>query len=162
VEPVELIVMAYPEKGQASQALDDLKALEKGRLVRLVDAAAVEKDQTGKARLIETQDVDAKKGALAGAILGGLLGLLEGPVGVVVGAAAGAATGGMAARKVDMGFSDEFLKQVKGALQPGSSLILALVEETWAERVVEELGKREGKLIRHAVKSEIIIQLTEQ
>jgi uncharacterized membrane protein len=162
MEPVELIVKAYAEQGQASQALDDLKALAREHAIRLVDAAVVEKDQAGKTRLIETQDVNAKKGALAGAIVGGLLGLLEGPVGVVVGAAAGAATGGMAARKVDMGFSDEFLKQVEAAQQPGTSLILALVEETWAERVVVQLEQGGGKLIRHAVKSEVIQQLSVQ
>jgi len=137
MEPVELIVVVYTEQGQASRALKDLLALAKRREIRLVDAAVIEKDQAGKTRLKETQDVDAKKGATIGAILGGLLGLLEGPAGVIVGAAAGAATGGAAARKVDMGFSDEFLKQVKGGLKPESSLILVLVEETWAERVVK-------------------------
>jgi uncharacterized membrane protein len=161
MEPVELIVVLYGEQGQATQALKDLLSLAKRREIRLVDAAVMEKDRAGKTWLKETQDLDAKKGATIGAILGGLLGLLEGPAGVIVGAAAGAAAGGVAARKVDMGFSDEFLNQVKGGLQPDSSLILALVEETWVERVVATLETQGGKLIRHAVKSEIVSQLTE-
>ena len=70
MEPVELIVVVYTEQGQASRALKDLLALAKRREIRLVDAAVIEKDQAGKTRLKETQDVDAKKGATIGAILG--------------------------------------------------------------------------------------------
>jgi len=125
----------------------------------LVNAAVMTKDEKGKVTLKETQDVDAKHGALFGAVAGGLIGLLGGPAGVIVGAAAGAATGGVAANKIDMGFPDDTLKELQGTLTPGSSAILALIQHEWVDRVVEELDKFGASLFRQALKEELAAQL---
>ena len=127
----------------------------------LVNAAVMVKDEKGKVKMRETQDVDSKRGAIFGAIAGGLIGLLGGPAGVIVGAAAGAATGGLAANQIDMGFPDDTLKELQGVLTPGSSAILALIQHEWVDRVVEELEKHGASLFREALKEEIAAQLDE-
>jgi len=160
MESIELILAVFPEPGRATRVLNNLKRLEKNDSLRLYSAAALIKGKGGKIRIEDPQDLGARRGALFGAIVGGLVGLLGGPAGVLVGAAAGAATGGVVASKIDLGFSQDFLDQLGKSLKYGSSAVLALVEEPWNELLVKELEQEEGKLFRHALKSEILEQLT--
>ena len=162
IGPVELIIAAFQDEEKAKEALKNLKQLAKEDVINLVNAAVMTKDEKGKVSLKETQDVDAKRGALFGAIAGGLIGLIGGPAGVIVGAAAGAATGGVAANRIDMGFPDETLKELQETLTPGSSAILALIQHEWVDRVVEELDKFGAALFRQALKEEITSQLSEE
>ncbi|MBN1147319.1 MAG: DUF1269 domain-containing protein [Anaerolineales bacterium] len=161
MDAVELMLAVFEEEGRVEKVLRDLKRLEKDRTLRLFDAAMLVKDRNGIVRLKETRDVGAGRGALFGAIAGGLVGLLGGPAGVIVGAAAGAAAGGVTASKIDLGFSNQFLDEIKTHLQPGSSALLALVEQEWAERLAQELQRYPGQLFRHALKAEIVKQLIE-
>lgn len=157
--PVSLLVYAYNEYDKADKVLKALKELDKTGVIAVLNAAVLAMDKDGKVKLRETQDVDAKRGAIFGAIAGGLVGLLGGPAGVIVGAAAGAATGGVAAHKIDMGFSDEYLQDIQQSLKPGSSAIIALVEHEWVEKVIRELEEHEGQLFRQALKADIAAQL---
>jgi len=157
---VELIVLTFNEEGKANEVLQALKQLDKEGVIKVLDAAVLIKDQDGKAFLRETEDVDAKHGALFGAIAGGLIGLLGGPAGAIVGAAAGAATGGVAAHGIDMGFPDETLKDLQRGLQPGSSAIIALVEHKWVEKVIKALAEFGGRLFRQMLTDAIVDHLT--
>ena len=157
--PISLVVYAYNEESKAEEVLKALKELQKRKVFTVLNAAVLVMDKDGKAKLRETEDVNARRGALFGAIAGGLVGLLGGPAGVIVGAAAGAATGGVAAHKLDMGFSDEYLKEFQESLSPGSSALIALVEHEWVERVIAELKEHEGTLFRKALKADIAAQL---
>jgi uncharacterized membrane protein len=160
MEPVELIVAVFEESVGANGALKDLKALESERRIKIFNAAVLVKDESGKAHLRETSDLDARQGAVLGAATGGLVGLLAGPLGVLVGAAVGAATGSVAAGQIDQGFSNDFLKEVQESIKPGNSALLLLVEEPWNERIASELGQRSGRMFRHAVKSEIASRIS--
>jgi uncharacterized membrane protein len=156
---IELIVMAFEEVDKAYEALEFLKGLEKRVSIgKIRNAAVLVKDEDGEVTLTETQDIDPKHGAIFGAITGGLIGLVGGPVGVVVGSAAGAATGRTAARKIDMGFSDKYLKELKNHLKPGSSALIAIVEHEWRETVASELDRFGGRLFRQGLTDEIIDQ----
>jgi uncharacterized membrane protein len=157
--PVTLVVDAFMDKDKADEALKDLRRLERQGIFRVLNAAVIERDEAGNTKLRETEDVGAARGALFGAVAGGLVGLLGGPAGAIVGAAAGATTGAVAARQIDMGFSDDYLKELQESLEPGSSAIIALVEHEWVERVIEALAKFEGKLFQKALKAEIAEQL---
>ncbi|MEE8389364.1 MAG: DUF1269 domain-containing protein [Anaerolineae bacterium] len=157
--PISLLVYAYNEQDKAAQVLKALEELDKTGIIAVLNAAVLSMDKDGKVKWRETEDVDAKRGAIFGAIAGGLVGLLGGPAGVIVGAAAGAATGGVAAHKIDMGFSDEYLKEIQSSLKPDSSAIIALVEHEWVEKVIQELEEFEGQLFRQALKADIAAQL---
>jgi uncharacterized membrane protein len=161
IGPVELIVAAFNDDKKAAEVLKQLRSLEKENVILLVNAAIMTKDEKGKVSIKETDDVGAGKGALFGAIAGGLVGLLGGPAGVIIGAAAGAATGGVAASKIDMGFPDDTLKELRDTLKPDSSAILALIQHQWVDRVVDELDKYGATLFRQALKDEVVSQLSE-
>lgn len=154
---VELIVVVFDKADKAAQALEDVRALERSRVIRVTNAAVLA-NEDGKVSIKEAEDVDAKHGALFGAITGGLLGLSAGPAGVIVGAAAGAATGGLAAQGIDMGFPNADLDDLRDALQPNSSALVLLIENRWVEKVAEDLAYLEGKLYRHALKAEVVAQ----
>ncbi|MGD1993272.1 MAG: DUF1269 domain-containing protein [Anaerolineae bacterium] len=159
--PVDLLVYAFNEQGKADQVLKNLRQLDRQGVIDILNAAVLVRNEKGKARIKETEDVAAGRGALFGAVVGGLIGLLGGPVGAVLGMAAGAATGGASAHLIDMGFSNEHLEEIQDSLPPGSSAIVALIEHEWVERVIAELEEFEGTLFRQALKAEIAAQLAE-
>lgn len=160
--PIEFIVAAFNEEEKASEVLKILKKLEKEQVIFLVNAAVMSKDKSGNVSLRETQDVSPDKGAIFGAIAGGLIGLLGGPIGAFVGATAGAAAGGMAAGRIDMGFPDDELKDIRGVLKPNSSAILALIQHQWIDTAAAELEKYGATLFRKAVKEELAAQLAKE
>ena len=90
-----------------------------------------------------------------------MIGILGGPAGVVLGASAGAAVGGYAAHKIDLGFDDDFLKEIQESLTPGSSAIIALIEHEWVEKVIDSLEAYEAQIIQREIKDEVAAQLTE-
>jgi uncharacterized membrane protein len=144
----ELITLTSSKLGTASEALKAVQKLTKTEDVGILNAAVLIKDEDGKASLQETEDVGSKHGTLFGAITGGLIGLIGGPVGVVAGAVAGAATGRIAANWIDMGFSDDYLKSLQEEVQPGTSLLVVLVEGEWVQKVIDTLAGFEGHVGR--------------
>jgi uncharacterized membrane protein len=117
------------------------------------------KDESGRTALHEDKDLTSGLGTLFGALVGGLIGLLGGPGGAVVGAAAGAATGGLVAGSTDLGFEDKFLKEVRTALRPNSSVLLLLVERRYADTAAGVLRELSGRVLRHVVKRDVINRL---
>jgi uncharacterized membrane protein len=156
---VQLITMTVKDPESASSAIKSLKKLAKDNAIAGMNAAMVTKDADGKASLKETEDVSPRQGALFGAISGGLIGLLGGPVGTVVGAAAGAVTGRVAAKHIDMGLPDEYLRRFSAELQPGSAALIILVDPKWAGQVTDMLAQFEGQLQQQTLSKEITAQL---
>lgn len=156
--PVQLIVAAFKDEDTASQALKMLKQAKKDGLIRIQDAAVIRKDEKGKLRIKETADVGGGKGAAFGGVVGAAIGLVAGPL-LVVPAAVGALIGGLTAKLVDTGFSDERLKQIGEALEPGSSAIIAVVEHRWVEEVRREMQEAGADMLTEALKTDIAQQL---
>jgi uncharacterized membrane protein len=159
---LELILAVYPDPDRAPDVLKVLQRQIADKSLQVRDAAAICRDAQGRTTISEPFDVSAGQGSLFGAIVGGVVGLLGGPAGMVVGAVAGAATGGLVAKGTDQGFEDRFLGEIKAALQPGSSALLALVEEPWSQALVEALSEPRMRLLRNVLKEDVIKRLTEK
>jgi uncharacterized membrane protein len=159
MDSYELLLAMFADESAAGVALEDLKAREEDGELRIFNAAVIAKDEAGRTILHEDQDVGPGLGTLFGALVGGLIGMLGGPGGAMVGAAAGAATGGLVAGRSDMGFDDKFLKELKMALKPGVSALLLLVEERFAGEVAHALKMKDGRLVRHALRKDLIERL---
>jgi uncharacterized membrane protein/sporulation protein YlmC with PRC-barrel domain len=162
VTSMELLYWAFDDKDKAEAVLEDLQQVSKVDAFEVVNAAILTKDKAGDVEMHETKDVDAPRGALFGAVTGALIGLVGGPAGAVVGAVAGTATGGVAAHLIDMGFSDEYLKDLQDDLSPGSSMLLALVEDKWVEDVIEAMAAYQDRLRRQAITDAMVERLTEE
>ena len=157
---VELVFATFDSEDKSKQAMDALKQLVKKENVAILNVALLIKGEDGKASFKETEDVPAGKGALFGAITGGLVGLLAGPAGAVIGAAAGAATGGIAAHKIDMGLPNDYLKTLQDEMESGSSGVVVVVTQEWADEVSSELAELEGNVFKHALADEVVSRLT--
>jgi uncharacterized membrane protein len=158
--PTEMFVVSFADESEADEVLEALRRLNDQRLLALGDAAVVRRRSDGDIDIEETADMDTKQGAIAGAAAGGLLGLLTGK-GLVGGALLGAGGGALAAKGLDLGLDDDFLKTIGEKLEPGSSAIVATVEFTNAEASMEALDRFEGGTILHATLSpEIVEQLS--
>ena len=57
----------------------------------------------------------------------------------MIGGVIGIVVGGITAKKFDAGIPDERLTQIGATLKPGSSVILAVVEQRWFEPVRSRL-----------------------
>jgi uncharacterized membrane protein len=141
----QLIVIAYPDEGTARQALGTIGELSKQQLINMEDAAYVTKDQNGKPKLHQTQSLTGA-GAAGGAFWGFLFGLIF--LVPFFGLAIGAASGALAGKFTDLGIDDKFIKEVGEEITPGMSALFLLVRSATADKVVPEMAKYGGKVIR--------------
>ncbi|MCZ6737846.1 MAG: DUF1269 domain-containing protein [Actinobacteria bacterium] len=159
--PTEMFVVAFDGVDQADEVLGTLEQLDDDRLVELGKAAVVRRDTDGVIDVEETADMDTKESAIAGAVAGGLLGMLTGR-GLMGGALLGAGGGALAAKGLDLGIDDDYLKEVAQGLGPDSSAIVATVEFTNVDAAMEVLDRFEGGTILHTtLQPEITARLSE-
>lgn len=156
--PIQLTVAAFQDENAAGEALKQLRELKKTKLIGLVDAAVIRKDEDGKIRIKETGDMSGKKGAGIGVLIGGAVGLLAGPIGLWAGG--GAIAGWLAARR-DKGFRNERLEKIGEALQPGTSAIIAVVEHKWVSELENELAEAGADVTTEILADTIAEQLKE-
>ncbi len=156
--PVQLIVAAFQDEKGAEEALTALKQAKKEKLIGIVNAAVLRKDEKGKLRIRETADMGGGKGAALGGVAGAAIGLIAGPA-LIVPAAVGALVGGLAAKLRDSGFNDERLKQLGEGLTPGSSAIVAVVEHKWVAEVEKAMAEEGANVLTEALKEDIASQL---
>jgi uncharacterized membrane protein/sporulation protein YlmC with PRC-barrel domain len=156
---IEILIWIFKAQNQAKNAIEHLKSYAKERSIELRNIAILEKDTEGKTKTSEVADLGSRKGGITGLIAGGLIGLLAGPGGMILGAAAGAATGGIAAKKIDLGFSNEYLAKLEKEMIPGSSVIVTLVETDKAQDLITAMKSFNGQLYQQKVNEEIISEL---
>jgi uncharacterized membrane protein len=156
---VELVARVFDNLEGASEALNYVEGLTRRKVIKILNAAVLVKAEDATVSMHDKRDVEPKKGRLFGAITGGLIGLVGGPVGVVVGALAGAGTGGLAAKWIDMGFSDKFLAGLEEHMKPGSSALIVLVEHDWVHPMSESLADLGGVVFQQTLTDELAEEL---
>lgn len=127
----KIIVATFPGADGAKNGLDRLK----GAGIRLGNAALVKRQLNGQVEFNETQDWGVGKSAAVGAVAALVL--------PGIGPIAGAIVGGVAAHFIDAGFPDALLKQMGTGLDAGTSMLVALAEESdtgLAERTLVDSG----------------------
>jgi len=157
-EPRMLIVASFKDENIAEKAMLELKMDKRGRLLEFKDAAIVNMDEENKIHIKETGDLSGGRGALYGGAIGALVGLIAGPIGAVIGGAAGVVVGGITAKKIDAGIPDERLTEIGAALQPGTSVILTVVEQRWFEPVQMRLQEAGGEVLSETLTDDFIEQ----
>lgn len=132
-----LVVLRFGNMDGAEAMRDRMYKLQKRELVKIVDAAIVVRDKKGRAKVKQAHSL-VGAGALGGAFWGMLIGLLFfAPwLGLLAGATAGALSGKLG----DIGVDDDFIKEVREAIEPGNSALFLLTREGNLERIKEELS----------------------
>ncbi|BAU15748.1 hypothetical protein LEP3755_63130 (plasmid) [Leptolyngbya sp. NIES-3755] len=146
----ELIAIGFKDEFKADEVLLDLKKLEREYLIDLEDAAIVVRNKQGKVKIKQTQELVA-----SGALSGGFWGLLFGviflhPMLALFGAAVGALSGAL----TDIGIDDDFIREIGNTLEPGTSAIFILVKKSTPDKVLDEISKFEGRVLRTSLSKE--------
>ena len=156
---IELYIITFDSEVKAQEALDDLEKATKAGTVDIIDAAVMIREQDGKVDISETSDPSTGRGAVVGGIIGGFIGLIGGPAGVGLGAAAGAALAGYATSKMDLGIPDDELRSIADSLQPGTSALVVIVKDVWADTLIAILSPYGGIVNQQKLADETAAQL---
>src|SRR5215213_2561675 len=140
-----LAVIAYPQENTAAEAAGRLAQMQKEYLIDLEDIAWVTKKPDGKMKLHQGTGLTGAAAA-GGAFWGFLFGLIF--FVPLFGMALGAATGALAGKLTDFGIDDKWMKEVAGSIQPGGSGLFVMARNTNTERVLPEMAKFGGTVIR--------------
>jgi uncharacterized membrane protein len=152
-----VVVVGFTEPSKAYQALSVLKECDADGRIGLESAAVVERTATGELQISESADNVGLVGTASGSLIGMLVGVLGGPVGVLLGWGAGALMGG--AFDVERAVtSDEALTVLGRAIPPGSTAVIASVEEPAVEVIDGEMKKLDGEVTRRPV-AEVMSEL---
>ena len=145
-----VVVVRFTEPSKAYQALSVLKECDANGRIGLESAAVVERTTAGELRMPESADNVGLVGTASGSLIGMLVGVLGGPVGVLLGWGAGAVMGG--AFDVDRAVtSDEALTVLGQAIPPGSTAVIANIEESAVEVIDREMSQLDGEVTRRPV-----------
>jgi uncharacterized membrane protein len=153
----DLIVVGFKDEFKADEVMSELRRLQSEYLVDLEDAAVVVRNQEGKVKIKQAQELVAA-GAVSGSYWGVLLSVLFfNPIFALVGAAAGALSGAL----TDIGIDDNFMRDLGSTIEPGTSAIFVLVRKSTPDRVLADLSKFEGKVLRTSLSKEDEAKLQE-
>jgi uncharacterized membrane protein len=145
-----VVVVRFTEPSKAYEALSVLKQCDANDRIALKSAAVVERTTAGELHTLEDWDNLGPVGMASGSLIGMLIGVLGGPVGVLLGWGGGAVVGG--AFDVDRAEeSDEALTVLGRAIPPGSTAVVASVEEPVVEVVDAEMGMLGGEVTRRSL-----------
>jgi uncharacterized membrane protein len=139
--PQSLVYAVYDGENAAKDAYAAMKESQKQGVIHIDSFAVISKDQKGRVHVKSTQ----KKGARAGAVIGALVGVVGGPVGVAAGAAAGGGLGYLTGNAV--GIPRETINDIKASLVPGTSAIVAIIDERWAADLEGSMREAQAKRV---------------
>jgi uncharacterized membrane protein len=154
-----MTVWKFESASGAENALELLERLQKEALVQVDDAAYVYWPE-GRRRP-KTEQLHSLTGA--GALGGSFWGLLFGLIFFVplLGLAVGAAMGAMAGSMSDVGIDDDFIRDVREKVTPGTSALFVMTSNAVADRVLEQFRSTGASLISTNLSAEQEARLRE-
>jgi uncharacterized membrane protein len=140
-----LTALKFPTVDGAQQMLGTLQNLQQQHLITIQDAAIVSwPEDKSKPKTRQLTNV-AGMGALNGAFWGMLFGLIF--LVPLLGAAIGAAMGALSGSLVDVGINDDFIKQVREKVTPGTSALFLLTSGAVRDRIADAVKGMEFEII---------------
>ena len=138
----DLIVVSFPEPELAFELRAKLAKMQKAYLIEMEDVVVVTKDEAGKVKLHQAQNLTTA-GAVGGGFWGMLIGMLF--LNPLLGAAVGAGAGALSGSLTDVGVNDNFMKELAQSFKPGCSAVFILVRKFTGDKVLEGLEEFRGK-----------------
>lgn len=142
---VTLTVWEFPTALGADRAESILDQLQKQELIKVHDAAVVSWPEGAKKPKTRQLHNLAAAGGLGGAFWGLLFGLIffVPLLGLAIGAAAGALAGSM----TDVGIDDNFIKQIRKEVTPGTSALFVMTSGAVIDKVGAAFEGMDMKLV---------------
>lgn len=150
IGPLQLVLVKFADEQRTAGIVEELKAVRKTGVIRLVDMLYVYKNMQGELQVKKASDLAEAQKAEYGLVLQGLLGMraahkTAGDVDKIAAA--------MSLSPGDFGLSSEQVQQMGQDLPNGGSAILILFEHVWAVRLKEALLNAGGQLIAQGLLS---------
>jgi uncharacterized membrane protein len=154
-----MTVWKFESASGAENALELLERLQKEVLVQVDDAAYVYWPEGRKKPKTEQLHSMTGAGALGGSFWGLLFGLIffVPLLGLAVGAAMGALAGSMS----DVGIDDDFIREVREKVTPGTSALFVMTSNAVADRVLDQFRSTGASLISTNLSAEQEARLRE-
>ena len=139
-----LVVGSYADAGAADDDFAALKSGEDAGEYKVVGAVVMDRDASGKVEVKEHGDKHVGHGAAWGAGAGLVVGLFAPPLLIAtgIGAGIGALIGGLNKRHEEKQLGVD----VDEYLPPGSSAVVAVVDDQWADKVENALVKSDKRI----------------
>jgi uncharacterized membrane protein len=137
--PQSLVYAVYDSESGAKDAFNAMKQTQRQGVIHIDSFAVISKDEKGHVHVQSTQ----RRGARAGAVVGALVGALGGPAGAVAGATAGGGIGYLTGESV--GIPREDINAIKASLKPGTSAVVAVIDERWVADLEQSLHEAQAK-----------------
>ncbi len=154
-----LTVWRFPTATGADEALDTLQKLQRQELIKVQDGAVVSwPDGARKPRTRHLGDL-VGMGVVGGAFWGFILGLIF--FVPLLGAALGAAGGALGGHLAHVGIDDDFVRQVREKVTPGTSALFVLSSDAVVDRVRAEFDGRQAELLETNLSAEEEARLRE-
>ena len=142
-----LLVADFANPESAWSAYEDLKAVEDGRTVEIEGVVVVKRDPDGELEIQKATDHSTRSGLRWGLVGGIALGVIFPPS--ILGSAAALGAAGAATGKVrQLRNRSELADELKDAVAPGHSGIVALVSDPGAVKIREALGRADAIVAR--------------
>lgn len=147
----DLIAIGYDDETTAIDAMRTAEDLSADLIVQPDQIAAIVRHKDGKFQVI-TNHHEVGGGAAWGGFWGLLFGLLF--FVPVLGFAVGAGVGAMMGKLAKAGIDEEFEKQVRDMLRPGTSALFLVVENVTPDKATAALSRHGGTVLRSSLSKE--------
>ena len=139
-----LVVGTYADAGAATEDFKALKAGQDAGEYKVVGAVVMGRDASGKVEVKEHGDERTGTRAVLGGTAGLVVGLFAPPLlaATAIGAGIGAVLGDMSKRHEEK----EMGVEVEEYLPPGTSAVVAVVNDKWADKVENALVKSDKRI----------------
>jgi uncharacterized membrane protein len=148
-----ILAFVFADASTAKQVSAELKDSSKSGGYTIIANAVVEVDSKGKAHIHEAGH--GRWGAGLGAVTGGALGLIGGPAGLLAWTVAGGVIGGFAGKIEGRAIPKKDLEKLASTMVPGTSAILAMVEDTQSEALIKGVSGYQADVVTLAIGDEI-------
>lgn len=137
-----MIVISFDDAQTAFAMRAELAKMQTEYLIEMEDVVVVTKDDAGKVKLHQAQNLTAM-GAVSGGFWGSLIGLIF--LNPLLGAAVGAGAGALSGKLTDIGINNDFMEGLAETFKPGCSALFVLVRKVTGDKVLAGLSEFTGK-----------------
>ncbi|OKH20320.1 hypothetical protein NIES593_19010 [Hydrococcus rivularis NIES-593] len=141
----ELVAIGFQNKFEADEVMLSLLKLEQEHLVDLEDAVVVTKNSAGKIRIKPYYDLVVAASGMSGNFWGRLLTTLM--------------EGSDPETLAKIGIDKLFIQKIEQTMKPDTSAIFVLVRKAEPDKIVEELGKFKGRILRTSLSKQEAAEL---
>jgi len=156
IGPLQLLLVKFANDKNMRAISDEIKAVRRSGVIRLVDLLFIYKDMNGVVQEKQYTDLAEAQKAEYGLVLRGLLGMraaynTAGQVDQI--------TAAMSLSPGDFGMTNDQVQRVAAELPNGGTAILTLFEHAWAVKLKEALLNAGGELIAQGLLSPEVMAL---